>query len=205
MVGIRDVNIVRSSPPDPAHVKGLPGIRYAGVYDKLIEVRPDPQHAAGGREIGPAAGARHEGVAGPAEGTVVRAHDELAVGVGLRLPDLFDVILLGRAQGRIVLEGSIPVSPRALGRPDPGIGVGEDGAIFLDARIDPSDKAQLVVRFREGGVVEEDSVRGVKIFFDGLQGLVGSRRARCPGKNRPGIAFEKDFPLGILMTSNLPT
>ena len=139
----------------------------------------------------------------PPKGGMVPAHDKLAVGIRLGLPDLDDVILKVRAQGIIHLHRPVAAPQPALRSPRPGVRMGEDGAVLLDSRIDPGHEADIVVRHRIGRRIQHQPVPGEQITVDTIHCLPASVFRRSPRQNGPGIALQMDPPLCVGSGSDL--
>ena len=124
-------DIVFGAAEDARSAKRLPVRRNTRVDDQTVVIRPDAQDISGGGEISPAAGTGHKGMSCPAKGAVVFACDELAVGVRFRLSYLYPVVLQIRTEGVVEFHSQVSPAPGAGRCPGPGIGMGEDGAVFL--------------------------------------------------------------------------
>ena len=125
---------------------------------------------------------------------MIPPHDELAVGIGLRLPDFHAVVLVFRQQGVVVFHGPSAVSHPAFRHPGPGIRMAEDGAVLLDPGIHPGDEPHAVVPLREGGGVQQQPVGRIQPFLHRLQGGQGLLPVRRPGNHGPGRALQVHFP-----------
>ena len=192
-------------PPPPAdNGKFLPVRRNAGIDGHPVKVRTDPQQILGGRIVGPACGAGHKGVPGPAKGGVVPAHYELAVGVWLGLPDLNLVVLEGGAQGVVELHGPAAPAQHGLRAPGPGIRMAEYGAVFFQPRVDPGNEADAIIHRPEAGGVEQQAVLRIQVFVHAVHGGQAPLPVRYAAEYRPGIRLHMYPALDILLGADLP-
>ena len=141
---------------------------------------------------------------GPPEGGVVPAYHELAVGVGLRLPDLDPVVLEGRAQGVVELHGPASPAQHGLRAPGPGVGVAEDGPVLLQAGVDPGDKADAVIYRPEAGGVEQQAVLRIQVLVHAVHGGEAPLPVRHAAQDRPGVGLHVDPALSVLLCADLP-
>ena len=197
------MDVVFRAAPLPADGEFLPVGGDAGIDGDAVEVRTDAQHVLGGREVGPAGGTGHEGMARTAVGGVVLAHHELAVGVRLGLANLDDIILQCRTQGVVELHCPAAAAQNGLGAPRPGVGMAEHGAVFFQARIHPGDEADAVVGGGEAGGVEHQTVGGVQVLVHAVHGGDAMLVIGDAGKYGPSVALHVYPALGVRLRADL--
>src|ERR1035438_7035682 len=145
--GIAHRDAVGRSAPPSGNLKSVPIGWNARVDDEAAEGQPYSQDPTCGGRVAPAGAAGQPWVAGAAEGGVVAAHDELAIGIGLGFAG-FNAVVLAIGQQRIVeLHGAIATPELAFGDDRPRVRMAENSGIFLDALIDPRHKTDFIVRF----------------------------------------------------------
>src|ERR1017187_4891855 len=145
--GIAHRDAVGRSPPLPGNLKSVPIGRNAWVDDEPIERQPYSEDPTRGGRVAPTGAAGQPRVAGAAEGGMIAAHDELAIGIGLGLAGFNAVVLAIRQQRIVELHGAIAAPEFAFGDDRPRVRMAENSGIFLDALIDARHKTDFIVRF----------------------------------------------------------
>ena len=201
--GVFDLDMVCGSAPLAGDLELFPICRDTGIDRQPGIAGADAQDPVGRCVISPACRTGQPGVACPAMGGMVAPHYELAIGIGFGWADLDHIVLI-IGQGRVVeFHGALAAPEFAFGDDGPGVGVAEDGRVFLDAFIDARHVADIVIRGGIGRPQQVNTIFRIQVPVNRIHALPTVLRCSSFRKNCERVAFQEDLAFLIFMRADL--